>query len=78
MFDIRRLKPLDAEFLDEALRRYPMVAVAEENYLAGGVGEALAARIAEGGYTTLLRCFGVLGGQPTCGAGVLCRHGLPP
>ena len=59
MFDIRRLKPLDAEFLDEALRRYPMVAVAEENYLDGGVGEAVAARIAEGGHPTLLRRFGV-------------------
>ncbi|WP_347712659.1 1-deoxy-D-xylulose-5-phosphate synthase [uncultured Fretibacterium sp.] len=59
VFDIRRLKPLDAEFLDETLRRYPMVAVAEENYLDGGVGEAVAARIAEGGHPTLLRRFGV-------------------
>ena len=59
VIDLRRLKPLDMGFLDEVLGRYPLVAVAEENYLAGGVGEAVAARIAEAGHSTVLRRFGV-------------------
>ncbi len=67
VFDIRRLKPLDMDALDKILRRFRLVAVAEENYLAGGVGEAVATRIAEGRYRSspgkgpcpLLRRFGV-------------------
>lgn len=59
VIDLRRLKPLDTEFLDDVLKRYSLVGVAEENYLGGGVGEAIAARIAEAGHTTLLRRFGV-------------------
>ena len=45
--------------IDEVLRNYPLVAVAEENYLIGGVGEAVGARIAEAGYPARLRRFGV-------------------
>ena len=59
VYDIRRLKPLDAVALDGVLRRFPLVAVAEESYLAGGVGEAVATFHAEGGYPALLRRFGV-------------------
>ena len=59
VIDIRRLKPLDMALIDEVLGRYPLVAVAEENYLIGGVGEAVAARIAEAGYQARLRRFGV-------------------
>ena len=59
VIDIRRLKPLDMALIDEVLGRYPLVAVAEENYLIGGVGEAVAARIAEAGYPARLRRFGV-------------------
>jgi 1-deoxy-D-xylulose-5-phosphate synthase len=57
--DLRRLKPLDINFLDEILKRYPTVVVAEENYLSGGVGEALASRITELGAPTCLKCLGV-------------------
>ncbi|MBR1671647.1 MAG: 1-deoxy-D-xylulose-5-phosphate synthase, partial [Fretibacterium sp.] len=57
--DIQRLKPLDRDTLDGILGRFPLVCVAEENYLAGGVGEAVAVRIAESGRRTLLRRFGV-------------------
>ena len=57
--DLRRLKPLDEKFLDEILKKYPTVVVAEEDYLHGGVGELIAARIAEGGYGTALRRLGV-------------------
>ena len=59
VIDIRRLKPLDMALIDEVLRNYPLVAVAEENYLIGGVGEAVGARIAEAGYPARLRRFGV-------------------
>ena len=57
--DLRRLKPLDTEFLDAILKKYPLVAIAEENYMHGGVGEQLAAYIAENGHPTLLKRFGV-------------------
>ena len=57
--DIRRLKPLDLDVLDAVLKQFPLVGTAEENYLAGGVGEAVAVRIAETGCRTLLRRFGV-------------------
>ena len=57
--DLRRLKPLDMKFLDEILKRYPTVAVAEENYLSGGVGEALASRIVELGVPVCLKRLGV-------------------
>ena len=59
VYDLRRLKPLDADALDDVLARFPLIAVAEENYLAGGVSEEVAARIAEGGRPVRLRRFGV-------------------
>ena len=59
VIDIRRLKPLDTEAMDDILGRFPLIAVAEEAYLHGGVGEAVAARIAETGTPTMLRRFGV-------------------
>jgi 1-deoxy-D-xylulose-5-phosphate synthase len=58
--DLRRLKPLDTDFLDEVLKDYSLVVVAEENYLSGGVGEALASRIAELGTGTSVKRLGVL------------------
>ncbi|MDR1620912.1 MAG: 1-deoxy-D-xylulose-5-phosphate synthase [Synergistaceae bacterium] len=57
--DLRRLKPLDTDFLDEILKNYPAVVVAEENYLNGGMGEALASRISEIGASTCLKRLGV-------------------
>jgi 1-deoxy-D-xylulose-5-phosphate synthase len=59
VYDIRRLKPLDGGAIDKILRRFSLVAVAEENYMSGGLGEAVAARIAEGRHRSLLRRFGV-------------------
>jgi 1-deoxy-D-xylulose-5-phosphate synthase len=59
VIDLRRLKPLDTHFLDEVLKNYPMVIVAEENYLYGGVGEALASRAAELGTATCVKRLGV-------------------
>ena len=57
--NLQRLKPLDLDALDAILKRFPLVGVAEENYLPGGVGEAVAVRIAEEGYPVRLRRFGV-------------------
>jgi 1-deoxy-D-xylulose-5-phosphate synthase len=56
--DLRRLKPLDIDFIDEILKHYPTVAVAEEGYLAGGVGEAIASRAAETGAAATVRRLG--------------------
>ncbi|MDR3231565.1 MAG: 1-deoxy-D-xylulose-5-phosphate synthase, partial [Synergistaceae bacterium] len=57
--DLRRLKPLDTAVVDDVLKNYSTVVVAEENYLCGGVGEEIAARIAENGYMTTLKRLGV-------------------
>jgi 1-deoxy-D-xylulose-5-phosphate synthase len=47
VLDLRRLKPLDTDVIDEVLENYSTVVVAEEGYLHGGVGELIAARLAE-------------------------------
>jgi 1-deoxy-D-xylulose-5-phosphate synthase len=57
--DLRRLKPLDLDVLDGVLRNYSTVVVAEENYLNGGVGEAIACRAAELGTLTCVKRLGV-------------------
>lgn len=57
--DLRRLKPLDTEVIDAVLKNYPTVVVAEEDYMHGGVGELIAARIADNGYMTALKRIGV-------------------
>lgn len=57
--DLRRLKPLDFETLDDILKRCSHVVTAEENYLCGGVGDEIAARIVENGYATTLHRLGV-------------------
>jgi 1-deoxy-D-xylulose-5-phosphate synthase len=57
--DLRRLKPLDLDVLDEVLKNYSTVIVAEENYLNGGVGEAIACRAAELGTPACLKRLGV-------------------
>jgi 1-deoxy-D-xylulose-5-phosphate synthase len=57
--DLRRLKPLDLDVIDDILKRYPTVIVAEEDYLNGGVGELIAARIAETESSARLKRLGV-------------------
>lgn len=59
VYDVRRVKPVDTETLGEILGNYETVAVVEDNYMAGGFGEAVGAFIAEGGYRTRLMRFGV-------------------
>lgn len=58
-FEVRRVKPLDEEKVAAILEKFPVVAVLEENYMAGGLGEALGALIAERGLKTRLMRFGV-------------------
>ncbi len=59
LYDVRRVKPLDFDLLDEILKNYQLVATLEENYMPGGLGEAVAARIAEKNFDVKLIRFGV-------------------
>ena len=59
VYDVRRVKPIDSESLCEILRGYKAVCVLEDNYMAGGFGEAFGAVIAENGLGVKLMRFGV-------------------
>ena len=59
LYDVRKIKPLDFNLLDEILKSHELVAAVEENYMPGGLGEAVAARIAEGDFSVKLIRFGV-------------------
>ena len=59
VYDVRRIKPLDMNILDEILNRCDTVCVLEESYLSGGLGEAVASRIAETKKNVRLIRFGV-------------------
>ena len=57
--DLRFIKPLDLEGLDELLTTHAMVVTAEENTLAGGVGEAVSSYINERGYGVKIAAAGI-------------------
>ena len=59
VYDVRRIKPLDMNILDEILNQCDTVCVLEESYLSGGLGEAVASRIAETKKNVRLIRFGV-------------------
>ncbi len=59
LYDVRKIKPLDFNSLDEILKNFELVATVEENYMPGGLGEAVAARIAESDFNVKLIRFGV-------------------
>lgn len=59
VYDVRRIKPLDMNILDEILNLCDTVCVLEESYLSGGLGEAVASRIAETKKNVRLIRFGV-------------------
>ncbi|MBQ6969692.1 MAG: hypothetical protein IJP85_05140, partial [Synergistaceae bacterium] len=59
VYDFQRVKPLNEEKTAEILAGFSAVAVLEENYMAGGLGEAIGALIAERGLKTRLMRFGV-------------------
>ncbi|MBQ4470280.1 MAG: 1-deoxy-D-xylulose-5-phosphate synthase, partial [Synergistaceae bacterium] len=55
----KRIKPLDMKALDEILTHYKTLAVLEENYMPGGLGEGVAAIISERNSGVKLLRFGV-------------------
>ena len=59
VYDAKRIKPLDMKALDEILTSYKTLAVLEENYMPGGLGEGVAAIIAERNSGVKLLRFGV-------------------
>ncbi len=59
VFDIRRIKPLDFGTLDKILNEYKIIGVAGENYLFGGIGEEIAAYMAEKNFKNKLLRFGI-------------------
>ena len=59
VYDVLRVKPLDSEKVIEILKGYSVVAVLEENYMAGGLGEEIGALIAGKGLNVRLMRFGV-------------------
>ncbi len=59
VYDVRRIKPLDMNALDDILNRYEVVCTLEESYMSGSLGEAVASRIAEGNYHVRLIRFGI-------------------
>lgn len=59
VYDVRRIKPLDLNLLDDILNRYDVICTLEESYMPGALGEAVASRIAEGDYNVRLIKFGV-------------------
>ena len=46
VYDLLRLKPLDDDALNNIFNKFKLVVTAEENYLKGGIGEAIAAKAA--------------------------------
>ncbi len=59
IYNLKKIKPLDYEKLSEIINNYEVIATLEENYLIGGLGEAIAAFITEKNSHTKLYRFGV-------------------
>lgn len=59
LLDLRILKPLDWQTIDNVLLNHSLVIVAEDGYISGGIGEVLSSRIAEISAKTKFRLFGV-------------------
>ena len=61
VYEVRKVKPLNSKIIHDCAERYSVLGVMEENYMPGGLGEAVAAIIAEGNFTRPARLvrFGV-------------------
>jgi 1-deoxy-D-xylulose-5-phosphate synthase len=57
--DIRFASPIDWDVIDGLLSSHSFVLTAEDGYVLGGVGEAIAARAAGGGFPCVVRTAGV-------------------
>ena len=58
-YDMRWLKPLDEEILDEVGKKYKTVVTAEDGMIAGGLGSAVLEWMADHGYTPHVIRLGV-------------------
>ncbi|MBO7546265.1 MAG: 1-deoxy-D-xylulose-5-phosphate synthase, partial [Paludibacteraceae bacterium] len=58
-YDMRAVKPLDTQTLDDIAAKYQTVYTAEDGVLQGGFGSAVAEYFADKGYTNTIRRFGL-------------------
>lgn len=58
-YDLRFLKPLDEEILDEIGRNYNFVVTVEDGVLKGGMGSAVLEYMADHGYRPIVRRIGI-------------------
>ena len=68
-YDLRFLKPLDEDMLDEIGRNYKNIVTIEDGVLKGGMGSAILEYMADHGYTPTVRRIGI----PDC----FVQHGTP-
>ena len=68
-YDLRFLKPLDEEMLDEIGKNYKFIVTVEDGVLKGGMGSAILEYMADHGYTPSVRRMGI----PDC----FVQHGTP-
>ena len=58
-YDLRFLKPLDEEILDEIGQKYKFVATIEDGVLKGGMGSAILEYMSDKGYNPVIRRIGI-------------------
>ena len=58
-YDLRFLKPLDEEILDEIGQNYQFIVTVEDGVLKGGMGSAILEYMADHGYTPSIRRIGI-------------------
>ncbi len=58
-YDMRFLKPLDAELLHEVFRKHRKIITVEDGTLTGGLGSAVAEFMAQHGYCAQLKTLGI-------------------
>jgi 1-deoxy-D-xylulose-5-phosphate synthase len=68
-YDLRFLKPLDEEILDEIGRNYKFIVTIEDGVLKGGMGSAILEYMADHGYTPNVRRIGI--------PDIFVQHGTP-
>ena len=68
-YDLRFLRPLDEEMLDEIGKNYTSIVTIEDGVLKGGMGSAILEYMADHGYTPKIRRIGI----PDC----FVQHGTP-
>ena len=68
-YDLRFLKPLDEEMLDEIGQNYASIVTIEDGVLKGGMGSAILEYMADHGYTPKIHRIGI----PDC----FVQHGTP-